>query len=159
MVLKTADQAIHRPSVPGTPSQITPEYVLNPLSIYRMARSSVREKHAPDLSIAGTSPLPSMMSPEVTTLRSNTSGGTSQNARDRQPSQSPVVSVTNLSPQMENQMATPERSPSFNELQSFFASDFVSSWQPAETAFGNPEWVPGLPPWAPGIGSRMPDPT
>lgn len=35
-------------SVPGTPAQSTPEYVLNPLSIYRMARKAVHEKHAPE---------------------------------------------------------------------------------------------------------------
>ena len=33
-----AMQAIDGPSAPGTPIQSTPEYVLNPLAIYRLAR-------------------------------------------------------------------------------------------------------------------------
>lgn len=38
---------------------MTPEYVLNPLAIYRMARRTVHEKHAPEES---TSPLSSTTS-------------------------------------------------------------------------------------------------
>lgn len=48
-----------RPSIPGSPVQMTPEYFLNPLAIYRMARRSVQEKHAPEES---TSPLSSTAS-------------------------------------------------------------------------------------------------
>lgn len=35
-------------SQPGTPVQSAPDYVLNPLSIYRMARKNIIEKHAPE---------------------------------------------------------------------------------------------------------------
>lgn len=35
-------------SVPGTPPQSAPDYVLHPLSIYRMARKTITEKHAPE---------------------------------------------------------------------------------------------------------------
>jgi hypothetical protein len=51
--------ASSRPSIPGSPVQMTPEYVLNPLAIYRMARRTVHEKHAPEES---TSPLSSTTS-------------------------------------------------------------------------------------------------
>ncbi|KIW47518.1 uncharacterized protein PV06_00211 [Exophiala oligosperma] len=37
-----------RDSTPGTPSQTAPDYVLNPLSIFRMARSDIPERHAPE---------------------------------------------------------------------------------------------------------------
>ncbi|KEF61264.1 uncharacterized protein A1O9_02829 [Exophiala aquamarina CBS 119918] len=37
-----------RESTPGTPSQAAPGYVLNPLSIFRMARSDIPERHAPE---------------------------------------------------------------------------------------------------------------
>lgn len=48
-------------SQPGTPVQSAPDYVLNPLSIYRMARKGISEKHAPEkqrnaISTASTSP-------------------------------------------------------------------------------------------------------
>lgn len=33
---------------PGTPPQAAPDYVLNPLSIYRMARNEIPERHAPE---------------------------------------------------------------------------------------------------------------
>lgn len=52
-----------RPSIPGSPVQMTPEYVLNPLAIYRMARRTVPEKHAPEES---TSPLSSTTSSRKT---------------------------------------------------------------------------------------------
>lgn len=39
-------------SVPGTPPQSAPDYVLNPLSIFRMARNEIPEGHAPDGTIA-----------------------------------------------------------------------------------------------------------
>lgn len=48
-----------RPSIPGSPVQMTPEYVLNPLAIFRMARRTVHEKHAPEES---TSPISSTAS-------------------------------------------------------------------------------------------------
>lgn len=35
-------------SVPGTPKQSAPDYVLNPLSIFRMARNEIPEGHAPE---------------------------------------------------------------------------------------------------------------
>lgn len=35
-------------SAPGTPPQAAPDYVLNPLSIFRMARNDVPERHAPE---------------------------------------------------------------------------------------------------------------
>ena len=42
------------PSPLGTPTQTAPDYKLNPLSIYRMARKHIPEKHAPERFSIGT---------------------------------------------------------------------------------------------------------
>ena len=49
----------YRPTPNGNPAQYTPEYVLNPLAIYRMARKDINdgEKHAPEDSPATCLPL------------------------------------------------------------------------------------------------------
>ncbi|KAJ0415041.1 fungal-specific transcription factor domain-containing protein [Aspergillus carlsbadensis] len=48
------DDVAGRQSPPGTPAQSAPDYVLNPLTIYRMARRTIPERHAPE-KIASTS--------------------------------------------------------------------------------------------------------
>ena len=58
-------------SAPGTPVQSAPDYVLNPLSIYRMARKNITEKHAPEKqpnasSVAATSPTRSSLQRRAT---------------------------------------------------------------------------------------------
>lgn len=122
-----------------------------------MARSSVRDKHAPDRSVSGTSSIPLGSKSDNRVQHGNHHSVPSSTPQDHPTPQSPVVSVTYMSPRVEDSIASPQQSLSFNELQSFFPSDFGSSWQPAETAFGNTEWVGGLPPWAPGLGSRIQD--
>ena len=74
-----ATQTIDGPSAPGTPIQSTPEYILNPLAIYRLARKAVpeREKHAPEL----------IASPEVHIAAS-------------EPASSPSWGEANFSPQI-----------------------------------------------------------
>ncbi|KAL2816690.1 fungal-specific transcription factor domain-containing protein [Aspergillus granulosus] len=42
------DDVAGRQSPPGTPAQSAPDYVLNPLTIYRMARRTIPERHAPE---------------------------------------------------------------------------------------------------------------
>ena len=44
-------------SAPGTPVQSAPDYVLNALSIYRMARNAIPEKHAPEKQPNASSPM------------------------------------------------------------------------------------------------------
>ncbi|KAL2833694.1 hypothetical protein BDW59DRAFT_168788 [Aspergillus cavernicola] len=41
-------EELGRQSPPGTPAQSAPDYVLNPLTIYRMARRTIPERHAPE---------------------------------------------------------------------------------------------------------------
>ena len=118
-----------------------------------MARSRVKEKHAPDRTLSGgTSSLPidSGLDPACPS-------GT-QATPNRPLPPSPVVSVSYVSPRMEEAITSPEQSQNFDDLQSYFFPDFGNSWQPAETTFQNFNWFGGLRPWAPGIGSGLPDP-
>ncbi|KAL4923126.1 fungal specific transcription factor domain-containing protein [Aspergillus undulatus] len=41
-------EELGRQSPPGIPAQSAPDYVLNPLTIYRMARRTIPERHAPE---------------------------------------------------------------------------------------------------------------
>ncbi|KAL3470370.1 fungal-specific transcription factor domain-containing protein [Aspergillus californicus] len=43
-----SDPEVGGHSPPGTPAQSAPDYVLNPLTIYRMARRTIPERHAPE---------------------------------------------------------------------------------------------------------------
>ena len=138
-----ATQTIDGLSAPGTPIQSTPEYVLNPLAIYRLARKAVpeKEKHAPEL----------IASPEVHIAAS-------------EPASSPSWGQVNLSPQ-NNQIpalssmlnndgiqysSTPRSAPAtgsdIGDLQMFFSSDFDTIWQPAETILETSQ-LGGMAPW------------
>ena len=59
------DTEANEHSALGTPVQSAPDYVLNPLSIYRMARRTIPEKHAPERQ-------PNATSPPVSTTNRNT---------------------------------------------------------------------------------------
>ncbi|KAL4789849.1 fungal-specific transcription factor domain-containing protein [Aspergillus venezuelensis] len=56
-----------RQSPPGVPAQSAPDYVLNPLTIYRMARRTIPERHAPERIASGTSAAPFDISPPTLT--------------------------------------------------------------------------------------------
>lgn len=51
------DDEANQRSAPGTPVQSAPDYVLNPLSIYRMVRKTIPEKHQPERQPNATSPV------------------------------------------------------------------------------------------------------
>ena len=56
-------------SAPGTPVQSAPDYVLNPLSIYRMARHSIPERHAPERQPNASSPTRTTASVAISTTQ------------------------------------------------------------------------------------------
>lgn len=72
---------------PGTPPQAAPDYVLNPLSIYRMARNKIPERHAPENAVSPAQPQDQMTPmaekwptavldhPSRTSVTSKTAGG------------------------------------------------------------------------------------
>ncbi|KAI6862630.1 hypothetical protein KC323_g5396 [Hortaea werneckii] len=106
-------------TAPGTPVQSTPEYVLNPLSIYRMARKSIPEKYAPE----------KIPSP-------NTSGRQISQDLLRDPSSIPAPTTTG-SESFQDIISLFTEDPSRWD------------WQPAETVVGSHDESFGLPPWEP----------
>ncbi|KAJ5084951.1 hypothetical protein NUU61_009530 [Penicillium alfredii] len=119
-------------SLPGTPVQSAPDYVLNPLSIFRMARKSIPERRAPEK--AGTSSAPNSVQPESGTDVDQSSGGWNDT---RELGTNPYDNDSGRS--------------SLEELQTLFMSDLGWAWQPAETAVGSGIDEAGLFPWAGGI--------
>lgn len=116
-----------RRSAQGTVSQTAPDYVLNPLSIFRMARNDIPEGHAPD----GTLP------PSNDLLTPANTGSTGDvpnlsNAVDE------LHRANNIYGSMEG------ISPN---LDMFFTSDLDWDWQPAETVVGSGMEGGGLLPW------------
>jgi hypothetical protein len=128
----------------GMPAQSAPDDVLNPLSIYRLTRKSIPEKHAPErqpLLSASCAPTPiqerrvlhtsrdeSMLAPELRTAGE--------------------ISTTTTGGEHEITTGGTDEQINFDELQSLFSSDPTGwTWQPAETAVGSRIESGGLPPW------------
>ncbi|RMY16767.1 hypothetical protein D0868_00127 [Hortaea werneckii] len=113
------DQDEEQRTAPGTPVQSTPEYVLNPLSIYRMARKSIPEKYAPE----------KIPSP-------NTSGQQMSHDVPGDPSSIPAPAA-----------AGPDSFQDILSL--FTEDPSRWDWQPSETVVGSHDDSFGLPPWEP----------
>jgi hypothetical protein len=127
-------------SLPGTPIQSAPDYVLNPLSIFRMARKSIPERHAPEK--ATTSSGPNSARPEH-----NADVNTSPiDQMDK------IHTVNAISNEHETNQA------SLEELQTLFMSDLGWAWQPADTAVGSGIETAGLLPWAGGYSTTQAEP-
>ncbi|KAJ5090847.1 hypothetical protein N7532_009531 [Penicillium argentinense] len=111
-------------SLSGTSVQSAPDYVLNPLSIFRMARKSIPDMQAPEK--AATSSAPNSTKPDsVTDMDRQLSDDLARESQNCGPTY-PEVSHEN-----------PE------ELQSLFMSDLGWAWQPADTAVGS--GIKGMP--------------
>ena len=127
-------------SAPGTPVQSAPDYVLNPLSIYRMARKGIPEKHAPEKQPNASSPTTSSASQSTLQRRAITQ-------------HVPVDSIatTNEYPIPQADASWTVSDPSnFDDLLSLFTSDpYGWAWQPSDTAMGSQNESNGLPPWEP----------
>ncbi|KAF3392619.1 hypothetical protein F1880_008847, partial [Penicillium rolfsii] len=128
-------------SVPGTPVQSAPDYVLNPLSIFRMARKSIPERHAPEK--AATSSAPNSARPLSTTETDPPSDGSIQQGVGPEASQDPELGLGQAS---------------LEELQTLFMSDLGWAWQPADTAVGSGIEAAGLLPWAGGFSATQAEP-
>jgi hypothetical protein len=120
----------------GTPAQSAPDYVLNPLTIFRMARKSIPERHAPE--IARTSSAPSSVLPDTSV--------------DVGHSPSQLIQKAPLSNAPDEQGVGHA---SLEELQTLFMSDLGWAWQPADTAVGSGTESTGLLPWAGGYPSTQ----
>ena len=121
------------PSLPGTPSQCAPDYVLHPLSIYRMARKTIPEKHAPEKI---PSPATSITSPAASTsanLEEILSHGSQPETYIPPPNGVQAPAMQSVVP--------------MDDLQMLLPSDLTSFWQPADTvasgaySYGVPQWM------------------
>ncbi|KAJ5327643.1 uncharacterized protein N7506_010745 [Penicillium brevicompactum] len=116
------------------PIQSAPDYVLNPLTIFRMARKSIPERHAPET--ARTSSAPSSILPDQSDEVDKSSCGGNNGSGD-------VPDEPGLG------------HASLEELQTLFMSDLGWAWQPADTAVGSGTEGAGLLPWAGGNPSTQ----
>ncbi len=136
-------------SQPGTPVQSAPDYVLNPLSIYRMARKTIYEKHAPERQRNAVMP--------SATAR----GGLQRRATlqhvptydSSEVSAEPAISsaygkIQQLQKSFSANTRIAEQQPTFDEgLLSLFTSDPSGfAWQPSDTAIASQQ-SNGVPPW------------
>lgn len=137
-------------SAPGTPAQSAPDYILNPLSIYNLARKSIPEKHAPQKqpNISQTTPTftPTPQSRPTPTGAYPHSNGHQIGPGRGNDGHSGDESL--LAPELRVGSTAPIEQINFEELQSLFTSDPTGwTWQPAETAVGSRNEAVGLPPW------------
>ncbi|KAJ5254700.1 hypothetical protein N7497_007831 [Penicillium chrysogenum] len=109
----------------GSPVQSAPDYVLNPLTIFRMARKSIPERHAPERASTTSAPNSVLSENRVSPCELAGSSRTDQ----------PELGVDQSS---------------LEELQTLFMSDLGWAWQPADTAVGSGTEGAGLLPWAGG---------
>ena len=135
--------AIDVPSAPGTPIQSTPDYVLNPLAIYRLARKAVpeKEKHAPEL----------IASPEahiaaIETATSPSWGQTNHSTQHNRVQATPSLFSNNGFHYISTPRSVPASASDAGDLQMFFSSDFDTIWQPAETLLETSQ-LGGIAPW------------
>lgn len=140
-------------SVEGTPVQSAPDYVLAPLSIYRMARKGIPEKHAPERQrnpIPGTAPgrlnlqrrstLQHVPTYDGDQVQSGSAGGGSYGKTSLC-----YFHVRNNT----NGLPGGQQQPGFDDLLSLFTSDPAGgTWQPLETAIASQQ-SNGVPPWEP----------
>lgn len=116
------------------PAQSAPDDVLNPLSIYRLTRKSIPEKHAPERQppVGSSSRRGTMTNTPVIERKSLGVNGEDERF---------------LAPELRGGTGADEQM-DFASLESLFSSDPTGwTWQPAETAVGSRIESGGLPPW------------
>ena len=104
-------------SDPGTPVQSAPDYVLNPLSIYRMARKAIPEKHE------------TLQSTQRRSIASHVEPNSASSAQ------------VDWHASADDQAGFDELLPLFTSDPSGW------TWQPSDTAIGSQTEPNGLPPW------------
>jgi hypothetical protein len=130
------------PSAPGTPTQTAPDYVLHPLSIYRMARKTISEKHAPEK----TSPAATHTSPDSATAQVHHSDFQRSEAELSGPRRDGEPRVTHNLHQPIGIDQGYQQFADSSELDLFFPPDFSTAWQPAETMADTTD-AAAMPPW------------
>jgi hypothetical protein len=134
---------VEETSAPGTPVQSAPDYVLNPLSIYRMTRKGIAEKHAPERE-------PNAISPVASNRATLQRRATLQHVSCDDPKELADGRATVSQPAPLPPSDTSQSQAAFDDLLSMFASDPSGwTWQPSDTAIGTQYESNGLPPWEP----------
>lgn len=131
--------SVEGPTAPSTPVQATPDYVLNPLAIYRLARKAVpeNEKHAPEL-------IANALTEVIKT--------TDNQAVLSWPNPTSYDNQTSVSSEAHNlhyadlQQTAPSVASEFSDLDMFFSSNLDRIWQPADTILESSQWG-GIAPW------------
>lgn len=117
-----------RRSIPGTPKQSAPDYVLNPLSIFRMARSEIPEGHAPESTTTRSSETPVLNNP-------TSSSHTPRSARPLDQPQEPSDGYGSV------------ESGFGSNLGMFFTPNLEMDWHSADMVVGSGMEGEGLLPW------------
>ncbi|KIX03800.1 uncharacterized protein Z518_07353 [Rhinocladiella mackenziei CBS 650.93] len=136
-----SDEAVaYSSTAPGTPAQSAPDYVLHPLSIYRMARKSIPEKHAPEKTVSPTATTHTPNSSISLQARHHVSPNGTHRAVDGQ-------NVTSHHP-LPDIRENPLRHETWidEELQLLYPSEMTSFWEPAAT-FADGSYNAELPTW------------
>ena len=126
------DEPVSR-SIPGTPRRRAPDYVLNPLSVFRMTRDNVPERHAPKGSIPTLADDPT------------NNGGTEFE-------EFPLPTDSSMANPIDVDETTDIMDISGMDLDMLFAPNLGWDWQPAETLVGSGMGEDGLLPW---VGSSQ----
>lgn len=142
-----AEQDHNEHTVPGTPVQSTPEYVLNPLSIYRMARKGIVEKHAPERQGKTATSITSRQSPYQYISNSRTSTTASGGN----------INLLSTETDVADGNHPISLRTGYEDLLTFFTSDPSGwAWQPSDTAVDSHFESIGLPPWEPtDVGQQL----
>lgn len=117
-------------SAPGTPPQSAPDYVLNPLSIFRMARKEIPEGHAPE-----------------STITYSDSASTPSVHRSTAVSAEEDLPPTTINQPQQQQHIYESMDGFGHNLDMFFAPDPALDWQSADTIVGSGMDSDGLLPW------------
>ncbi|KAJ5247644.1 hypothetical protein N7468_002627 [Penicillium chermesinum] len=135
-------EVVAQNSIPDDPYQpngdedpSAPDYVLNPLSIFRMARKSIPERHAPEKAATSSAPNSAVCESSIDPSDPST------HDPERTASNEAMFGQASL-----------------EELQTLFMSDLGWAWQPADTAVGSGIEGAGLLPWAGGYPVTQAEP-
>jgi hypothetical protein len=114
---------------PGVPPQSAPDYVLNPLSIFRMARARIPEGHSPESTPGHSSSLHTRPQERIFTDDTSTAEGSTAHSGDG--SNEMFGSLDDFG----------------QNLDLFFANDSDFDWHSAEMVVGSNMHGDGLLPW------------
>ena len=115
-------------SAPGTPVQSAPDYVLNPLSIFRMTRKTIQEGHAPEKQAYNNGSVPTTKAGPQTLQRRITLQHVPAESTESSTTYVPVPVTSSSQDFTQNQAV-------FDDLLSLFTTDPSGwTWHPSEVS-------------------------